>query len=370
MLSFMSKYVPDPQPPTGDGGTDIADASLPGMATRDVARALKRRMQQAGEMGPHLDSLAGQTHSVTGGDIMGFSGTYVAHAWDADFRELVDCLVTDSQGDLDKRYLVDVFGADLHTGLEDPVTVVQQRVGAAQTVLLLVSGKCESLQRLWVVFEALLALQAGKLQVRCAAPGGFGDSEAALKLWEANIDAVDWALADVTLKSDEKRLKAFAEKEWEVGGKGVERMLAQLRKSLRQDVYSQILSGAVAKGDLQAVRAALDLGADPEVQDALGNTGEAVAAFNGNDEIADLLFEHRMRKHFHAPLSEWALDPRQLAASDQAGWFVTEYLGGKLPEEVADDEEDLHIAGLLLGLSEPSTCTPNLSSRAESSRSA
>jgi len=242
-------------------------------------------------------------------------------------------------------------------------------VAGADTVLLLVDGAGEALQRLWVVFEAVLALQAGKLDVRCTAAGGFGDSEADLKAWETRIDAADWVLAETSRKCDEKQLRSFAEREWEIGGKGVERMLAQFRKALRQDVYSQILISAVKKGNKSAVRAALDLGADPEAQDALGNTGEALAAFNGRTDIENLLFERRMKDRFHAPL-DWALDPRQLANSEQANWFVTEFLGGSLPEEVRDGDEDHIIAGQFLQLSERSTCTPNLSSREESSHNA
>jgi len=253
------------------------------------------------------------------------------------------------------------------------VATVQGLVADADTVLLLVDCAGEALKRLWVIFETLLAFQADKLKMRCTAPGGFGASEASLKAWEACIDAVDWALAEATLKNDDKRLRAFAEREWNSSGQGVERMMAQLRKFLRQEVYSQILIAAVEKNDKGAVLAALDFGADPEALDAMGNTCEAVAAFNDRTDIEELLFERRMRHRPHLPLADWALDPQQLANSHQAGWFVTEFLGGQLePEEARDSDEEQIIAGeqLRLGESEESTCTPNLSSRAESCHNA
>jgi hypothetical protein len=364
MLSFLIKYCPQID--------DSSDSQR--HTTRDVARGLKRRMKDADESGPHVDSLVGQQHLVTGGDVTGRAGVYVAHSWDSNFHELVEALVSNAQGDLDKRYFIDVFSNDLHTIDDDPVATVQRHVAAADTVLLVLDTEGETLRRLWVVFEALLAFQAGKLHVRCTAPDGFGASEAALRDWEGRIDRADWALAECSRKSDDKRLRAFAEKEWEVGGKGVERMLAQLRKTLRQDVYSQILVAAVQDGDKATVSAALDLGADPEAQDALGNTVEALAAFNGREDIENMLFERRMRQQFHPSLSEWALDPRQLAKSDQAGWFVTEYLGGEPelddgPDEARESDEEHIVASKFLHLSEQSsTCTSRFSSHDELSQ--
>jgi len=349
-----------------DGDESDADVPTAGQTTREVARALKRRMREAEETGPQVECLEAQVHPVTGGALVGRAGVHVVHSWNSDFRELVEALVADAEGDLDKRYLLDVFSADLHVALEDPVATVQRIVARADAVLLLVDGEGEALRRLWVVFEALLALQAGKLHVRCTAPEGFGATEAALKAWEARIDAVDWALAEVSRTSDEKKLRAFAEKEWNKNGTGTERALAHLTKALRQDVYSQILIAAVEKGDLKAVLAALELGADPETLDAMGNTGEALAAFNDRKDIEDLLFERRMRHHVHPELSEWALNPQQLADSEQANWFVTEFLR---PEERRESDQDIDIHGELLHLYEQSTCTPVLSSRAESSRS-
>jgi hypothetical protein len=269
---------------------------------------------------------------------------------------------------------VDVFGIDLQSPPEDPVAFVQQLVAVVDEVLLVVDLEGKALRRLWVVFEVLLAFHAGKLRVRCASSNGFGSSEAALKTWEAHLDAADWALADTTRKSDEKRLKAYAERVWESGGKSMERTMAQLRRSLRQDIYSQILVAAVEVGDRKAVIAALDLGASPEAQDHLGNTAEELATFNGRTDIYDLLFDRRMQQRGHLSLSEWALNPSELAKSEQAAWFVTEYLKDDLGvvETLTDFDEGLASEGLLqLGsadLCDQSTATPNLSSRGESTQ--
>lgn len=361
MLSFLAKHHPEPAC-TGE------DELAPSPSTREVGRGLKRRMKDAEENGAHTESLMGQLHPVTGGEVAGSAGIYVAHAWDSDFQKLVEAIVVDAQGDLDKRFFFDVFSTDLHTADDENLASVQRRIALADKVLLIVDKEGVAFRRLWVIFEALLSLQCGKLQVRCAASEGFGDSEASLKAWEALIDTADWALAETSRKLDEKRLRAFAEKEWEAGGRGVERMLAQLRKALRQDIYGQILMSAVKKGDKKTVVAALDLGADPEVEDGLGNTAESLAAFDGRKDIEDILFERRMRTRFHPSLSEWALDPQQLASSDQAGWFVTEFLGGQIDaDEGRDSDEEQVVAGELLRLSEQSTATPHLSSRDESS---
>ncbi len=63
---------------------------------------------------------------MTGGALSGRAGVYVGHAWESDFRELVEALVLYAQGDLDKRYFVDVFSTDLHSALDDPVGTVQR----------------------------------------------------------------------------------------------------------------------------------------------------------------------------------------------------------------------------------------------------
>jgi hypothetical protein len=357
LMSFAARYGSQP------------DASSSENTTRAIAQSLKRRQQQASELGPHTKALAGQDHPVTGGSLSGCTSAYVAHAWDSDFSGLVDALVVDAAGDLDKTYWVDVFGTDLQYLPEDPVAFVQQLVAGSDEVLLVVDPEGEALRRLWVVFEALLAFHAGKLRVRCASSDGFGSSVAALKTWEAHIDAADWALADVTRKCDEKRLKAYAERVWNSGGKSIERTMAQFKMTLRQTIYSQILVAAVEAGDKQAIIAALDLGASPESQDHLGNTVEELASFNGRTDIQDLLFDRRMEKRGHLSLAEWALNPRELAKSAQANWFVTEYLneGLEVTEPLIDFDEGLVSREMLqLGpadLSDQSTVTPNLSSR-------
>merc|ERR1719440_218602 len=189
----------------------------------------RRRMHEAGETGSYADSLMEEKHPVTKGALVGSPEVYVAHAWDSGFQSMVEALVSFSQGELDKRYMVDVFSADLFSPPQDPVTTVMNNVTNADTVLLLVDAEGAALRRLWVILDALLASQAGNLKVRCTAPGGFGSSEKALKTWEALIDRADWGLAETSRKADEKRLRAFAEQEWETRGKGVERVLAQFR---------------------------------------------------------------------------------------------------------------------------------------------
>merc|ERR1712187_448585 len=132
-------------------------------------------------------------------------------------------------------------------------------------------------------------------------------------------------------------------------------MLARLKMALRQDVYNQILVAAVEAGDQHAVSAALERGASPEAKDTLGNTVESLAMFIGRDDIENLLFERRMYPKRHLGLSEWALNPRELANSDQANWFVTEYLTDDLGREQAqfDGVEDFFVRGDLLRLTSP-----------------
>lgn len=367
-VAFLMSYV-------SNHGLNL-DAPPPGDTTRAVAQALKRLLKQKNEIGPHTRTLAEQTHSVTGGSLAGSTSVHVAHAWDSDFNGLVDTLVKDAAGDLDKTYWVDVFCTDLHSAPEDPVAFVQQLVVGADDVLLVIDPEGEALRRLWVVFEALLAFHAGKLRVRCASPDGFGSSEAALKRWETYLDAADWATSDVSRKSDEKRLKAYAEKAWDSGAKSIERTLAHFKMSLRRDIYGQILVAAVEAGDRKAVVAALDLGASPETQDHLGNTVEELATFNGRNDISDLLFDRRMQQRGHLSLAEWALNPSELAKSDQASWFVTEYLNDDLGiiESLTDFDSVALSSDLrqfaLEEFSDESTATPNLSSRGESTPTA
>jgi len=210
---------------------------------------------------------------------------------------------------------VDVFTADLHAAVEDPVTEVQRSIAGAGDVLLVLDAEARALGRVWVLFEALLAVAAGKLRVRCSAPGGFGASEEDISAWEDRIDAADWVLAQATRRTDERRLRAYADKAWESGARGLEQRLAQLKGFLRREVYGQLLIAAVERGDRRAVEAALDRGASPEQQDALGNTAEELAAFNGHAELEELLFARRMHKIPHQRLSAFFQTRELLAAA-------------------------------------------------------
>jgi len=197
---------------------------------------------------------------------------------------------------------------------EDPVVAVQSVVARTREVLLVLDAEGKALSRLWVLFEALLAFGAGKLRIRSSAPQGFGASEKELLQWEERIDAIDWILAKATRRADEDRLRAFAKRTWDAGGKGMERRQAQLKILLRREVYGQILLGAIARGDRAAVEAALEKGAKPDQQDALGSTAEELASFYGREDIADILFERRMRGMKHLPLSSF-FTPGELVAA-------------------------------------------------------
>ncbi|CAK0907616.1 unnamed protein product, partial [Prorocentrum cordatum] len=144
---------------------------------------------------------------------------------------------------------------------------------------------------------------AARLVVRCCSPGGFGTTEGDVVAWERRVDAADWDQAETTRQSDRKRLQAYAQRALDVHGRGVERLMAQLKLQLRRDIYGQILIGAVERGDRRAVEAALDRGANPEQQDALGNLAEELAAFAGHTELEELLFERRVGGRQHARLS-------------------------------------------------------------------
>lgn len=375
-VAFLLNYIEDNHPDP-DAEKAILDPVLgsseqpdgESIATsRTAALALKRRMQEAGEEGSYVDVLGDKEHFVTGGQLAGRTSTHVVHAWDAGFRELVTCVASDAQGDLDRRYGIDVFATDLLNPPCDPIANVQGLIAGAGDVLLVLDSEGKALKRLWVLFEAFLALGAGKLRVRCGSASGFGSSQASLRAWESRIDAADWVLAEATRSSDDKRLRKFADTEWEMKGRGVERMLVQLKMFLRSHVYGQILVSAVEAGNRQAVELALDLGADPNTRDRLGNPVEELAAFNGRGDIERLLFEKRMQKMPHLRLSAF-FNPRELAESDQAGWFFTEVVGdtdGAHPggDVTIEAEETLHLSST--GLSEQSTRTPNLSSRSSS----
>lgn len=372
---YLAENHPDPEvdtaisdPVLGFSGRDAGESVA---TSRTAALALKRRMQEVGQTGSYVEMLGDEEHFMTGGAVAGRTATHVVHAWDSAFRELVAGVAGDARGDLDRRYGIDVFAVDLQNPPADPVASVQGLVAGAGDVLLVLDSEGKALNRLWVLFEVFLALSAGKLRVRCSAPGGFGSSQASLRAWESRIDTVDWVLAETTRSSDEKRLRKFAEFEWEMKGRGVERMLVQLKKFLRSNIYEQILVNAVEAGDRLAVETALDLGADPSTRDHLGNPVEELASFNGRGDIETLLFERRMQKLPHLRLSAF-FNPQELAESEQAEWFFTEVAGAtenisarvQLGHDFGEAEDPLLLSSA--GFSEQSTRTPNLSSRSSS----
>eukprot|EP00971_Amphidinium_carterae_P255966 5082197-Amphidinium_carterae.1 len=238
------------------------------------------------------------------------ASTHVAHAWDGKFEDLVNCLLKDSGGDLAKSYAVDVFTTRLTATLDDPVGAVRDSVFGASEVLLVLDAEGLALRRLFVLFEVMLAHACGKLRVTCSAPGGWGSTQQELKRWEERIDAMDWVLAETTRKADDRRLRAASERLWEKVGKDAERLLASLRKALRQVVYSEVLIASTAAGKLPIVKLALEMGADPEHKDMCGNLPEDVAAFNGRNDIEEVIFSWRMRHMSHKPL-RLLLDPSE-----------------------------------------------------------
>lgn len=319
LLSFLSDDPPDP------------DAPPERYTTRGVAAALKRRHREAGAEGSFAAALAGQEHFITGGAMSGDAAVHVVHAWDADFRTLVECISLDCGGDLDRCYAIDLFTENLLAPTEDPVAAIQNAVAVTPHVLLVLDADAKVFSRLFVLVEALLAMEAGKLRVRCSGPQGFGSSEAALNLWEARIDAANWGLAETTRQSDSKRLRTFADKRWETGGRGIERMMAQLKIMLRREVYGQILIGAVEAGDIGAVEAALDKGAAADQKDSLGNMAEELAAFNGHADIEELLFVRRMKLVTHNKLSSF--EPHK----DEQVFVTLRRSNVELEEDVDDD---------------------------------
>eukprot|EP00929_Paragymnodinium_shiwhaense_P013885 TRINITY_DN121732_c0_g1_i1.p1 TRINITY_DN121732_c0_g1~~TRINITY_DN121732_c0_g1_i1.p1 ORF type:complete len:479 (-),score=143.10 TRINITY_DN121732_c0_g1_i1:137-1465(-) len=285
----------------------LAEKSPEARATRTVAMSRKKELQAFGKAGPYLELLRDELHFVTRKPIVAKASVHVAHAWDAGFPELVDCIVADSDGQLDRYYVVDVFTTDLNEEQADPVSGIRNSLAVVDEVLIVLDSEAIALRRLWVLFEAMLALSIGKrLRVRSAASEkGFGSSTADLKRWEAYVDATDWVLAETRKQGDEKRIRGFVERSWEQSGRGVERMLSQLKVVLRREIYGQIFIKAVEAGDLQAVKSALDMGVSPELMDGNGNTAEDLASFGGRSDIEELLFERRMGGQAHKALSEF-----------------------------------------------------------------
>ena len=232
--------------------------------TRTVAAALRQKREEDRESVQSAVELADkqEVHPLTGGDVAGPCLTHVTHAWDASFPELVDCLVRDAGSDLDRRYSLDIFGAEhlssleaspesaparnhqasvAGKGAEDPVSAVQALVHGAKEVLLVLDAELICLSRIWVLAEAMMATAANKLRICTSDPRGYGNSLDDILKWESRIDAIDWSLAEARRKSDERRLRTFSDRVWDVHGIGNERMLAQLKVLLRKEVNGQIL---------------------------------------------------------------------------------------------------------------------------------
>ena len=110
-----------------------------------------------------LDPPTHPTHPITGGRIIGPSRTHVAHAWDAKFEALVDCLLHDAGSDLDRRYNLDIFNAQEMESIpsagrstvstdnsgEDSVESLQAIVAGVQEVLLVLDKDALCFSRLW-----------------------------------------------------------------------------------------------------------------------------------------------------------------------------------------------------------------------------
>ena len=305
-------------PPTGVSAAflvsclvDICPTGDSAQTTRATAAALRLKREEERESVHSAVELAErqEVHPLTGGDMAGPCSTHVVHAWDASFPELVDCLVRDAGSDLDKRYSVDIFGAEHLSGntedvpesaparnhqasqmsqggrVDDPVATVQALVQGAKEVLLVLDKELTCFSRLWVLTEAMMATAANKLRICTADPRGYGSSMEDILRWESRIDAIDWSLAEASRKSDERRIRSFSERVWDLHGIGNERLLAQLKVLLRKEVNGQLLIKdrqcpmqsfrcktlvslnfirdwqAVEAGDSKAIHAALDRGA-------------------------------------------------------------------------------------------------------------
>ena len=233
-------------------------ASETAQTTRNVAAALRLKREECRDSARSAAELAErqEVHPLTCGEVAGPCSTHVAHAWDASFPELVDCLVRDAGSDLDRRYSIDLFGAEHLSGHlevvpesaparssqgsqackgEDPVAAVQALVHGAKEVLLVLDKELACFSRLWVLTEAMMATAANKLRICTSDPRGYGSSMDDILRWESRIDAIDWSLAEVSRKSDDRRLRSFSERVWDVHGIGNERLLAQLKVGISQN---------------------------------------------------------------------------------------------------------------------------------------
>ena len=198
------------------------------------------------------------SHPLTGGPMRGPSRSHVAHAWDADFEALVDSLVKDAGAELDQRYHLDIFGSgeDVErcperssqrsgvTGVtevaaDSHIESLQATVAAVQEVVLILDKDALCFSRLWVLTEAMMAVRSNKLRICPTA--SLGSTAMDIQTWEERIDGIDWSLATSSRKNDERRLRKFAERVWDMNGIGTDRLLAQLKVALRKYIYGQIL---------------------------------------------------------------------------------------------------------------------------------
>ena len=210
----------------------------------------QRQSDATADLSKHLDPPTHPTHPITGGRITGPSRTHVAHAWDAKFEALVDCILKDAGSDLDRRYNLDIFDTQMEipsagrstvstkdNSGEDSVESLQAIVAGVQEVLLILDKDALCFSRLWVLTEALMAVRGSKLRILSTAC--LGSTANDIQLWEQRIDAIDWTLATSSRK-DERRLRKFAERVWD-NGIGTDRLLAQLKVALRKYIYGQIM---------------------------------------------------------------------------------------------------------------------------------
>ncbi|CAJ1455927.1 unnamed protein product [Effrenium voratum] len=344
-LSGISRQSPSPA--TGVSAAFLVSSLVDSRSGPEATRAVAATLRQRGVSTQDFES---EVHPLTGGRVAGPCRTHVAHAWDASYEELIDCIVRDAGSDLDRRYSLDVFGAEhLEEAKTDPVAAVQALILGVQEVLLVLDKDGLCLSRLWVLAEAMMAIS--KLRVSSAVH--FSGSEAELLKWEACIDAVDWAVA-TSRKADERRLRTFAERVWDMGI-GTDRLVTQLKVLLRKEVYGQILLKAVEQGDVGAIEAALQRGAPLEQRDVDGNTLEDLACFYNHPEIEEMLFQRRMQGMAHRPLSmffkaEDLLEECGRAHPEVLMPFLTQPIDGTEP---SDDESDEEAWQLLASLQHP-----------------
>ncbi|CAK9068016.1 unnamed protein product [Durusdinium trenchii] len=217
---------------------------------------------------------------------------HVAVAEEANFEELVDCLVADCGSELERSYRVELAPQEL-----DELEELEASVRSAEEVLLILDRQ--------VLTSCLLCCSTSRRLRVTSPPETFRGSASELLCWEQRLDGLDWQ--QLTAKGDAatRKLRTFAEQKWDLRGIGTDRLLSQLKVLLRRYIYGQILLKAVQLGDLEAVEAALERGASLDQRDADGNTLEDLARFCNHEEIEEFLFERRMQGMIHQPLSHF-----------------------------------------------------------------